>query len=140
MQKTNRIIHIVVGCIFLYSGIVKSIDVTGFAESIMNYQLTDYKLSLLVASTLPYLEILVGSCLIIGVQIKPALTLVLIMMAVFICVISYALFNNIDINCGCFSTKATESNLWTTLSRDVVISFGCLISFFKMETKYVSAY
>lgn len=93
--------RIIVGGILIYASASKIIDPGGFARAIDNYHIIPFGLENIMAIILPWLELIVGICLIIGVFIDGAAFLVIIMMVVFISAITFAILNGYNIECGC---------------------------------------
>ena len=58
--------------------------------------------------TLPWIEIVAGVFLIVGVQVRPSALLTTGMLGVFLGAIIYAFSIGLDIDCGCFSSAATS--------------------------------
>ena len=56
----------------------------------------------IIALIIPFVELILGICLILGIYLRGALTLVVILLIWFIFIISQALFRGIDFDCGCF--------------------------------------
>lgn len=95
------IARILIGGILIYASFNKIVDPGGFAKAIANYHLIPFGLENIMAIILPWLELIIGLCLIIGVFIDGAAFLVIIMMVVFISAITYAILNGYNIECGC---------------------------------------
>jgi len=95
------IARILIGGILLYSSFEKFIDPSGFANAINNYHIIPFGLENSFAIILPWIELIVGICLILGVYIDGAALLVIIIMIIFIIAISYAIISGYNIECGC---------------------------------------
>lgn len=95
------IARILIGGILIYASFNKIVDPGGFAKAIANYHLIPFGLENIMAIILPWLELIVGICLIFGIFIDGAAFLVIIMMVVFISAITYAILNGYNIECGC---------------------------------------
>jgi len=85
----------------------------------------------MMAMVLPWLELLVGVCLIAGIMVDGAAIMCIVMNIVFIFAISQALARGISIECGCFSVSTeTGDNIGLeTILRDIaylVMSFVIL--------------
>lgn len=93
---------------FVYASIHKVFDPAGFAVSIRNYMIIPASWSHIVALTLPWIEIVAGAFLILGVQLRPSALLTTGMLGVFLGAIIYAFSIGLDIDCGCFSSAATS--------------------------------
>ena len=125
----NCLIRKVVGFLFVYAGISKAIDMEGFAASIMAYQLTGPYVSKILASTLPYIEILVGSFLLAGIVEKESLIIIAGLSMIFTGVICYAMTADLQISCGCFVSNPQPGNLFLSVVRNlgiIGVCFYCL--------------
>ena len=95
------IARILIGGILIYSSLEKFIDPSGFASAINNYHIVPFGLENSFAIILPWLELIIGICLILGIFIDGAGFLVIIVMVIFIIAITYALLSGYNIECGC---------------------------------------
>ena len=100
--------RVILGIVLIYASIDKIIHPAEFAKAIGNYNVLPFGLENLLGIVLPVLELLVGTCLVLGIMIDGAAIIAGCMMVVFIIALSQALFRGIDINCGCF--KVTVEN------------------------------
>ncbi len=100
-----------------------------FAGAIFNYQLLPPWGVNAVALVLPWLELLVGLCLALGIWSRASALLVAGMMLVFAAAFSSAKARGLDISCGCFEMGKAEtpsSILWV-LARDLGLCAAALI-------------
>ena len=95
------ITRFLVGGIMIYASLDKIIDPSGFAKAIGNYHILPLGLENTMAIVLPWVELLVGICLIFGIFLDGAASIVVVLMAVFIIAITYAIFSGYNIECGC---------------------------------------
>jgi putative oxidoreductase len=100
--------RLLIGGMFVYASIYKLFDPVSFAVSIRNYMIIPASLSNIVALTLPWIEIVAGGFLILGVLVRPSALLTTGMLGVFLGAIIYAFSIGLDIDCGCFSSAATS--------------------------------
>ena len=100
--------RVILGVILVYASIDKIVHPAEFAKSIGNYNVLPFGLENLLGIILPVLELLVGSCLILGIMLDGSAIITAGMMTVFIIALSQAMIRGIDINCGCF--KVTVEN------------------------------
>ena len=98
----------ILGVILVYASIDKIVHPAEFAKAIGNYNVLPFGLENLLGIVLPILELLVGTCLVLGIMLDGSAIISAGMMVVFIIAISQAIFRGIDINCGCF--KVTVEN------------------------------
>jgi uncharacterized membrane protein YphA (DoxX/SURF4 family) len=95
------ITRILIGGILIFASINKIVDSEGFAGAIDNYHILPFGLENSIAIVLPWLELIIGICLILGVFVDGAAFLVIIIMSVFIFAITYAILSGFNIECGC---------------------------------------
>lgn len=93
--------RILIGGILIYASISKIIDPVVFARAIGNYHLIPFGLENSMSIVLPWVELIVGICLILGIFIDGAAFLVIVMMIVFIVAITFAILSGYNIECGC---------------------------------------
>lgn len=114
--------------VFLYAGVVKALDPAGFAGEIANYQIMPYRLNFLVASTLPFIEILAGLLLVINRKVRSASLVIGGLNLVFIVALSSLLVRGLDIDCGCFR-PGVHSSVTAALWRDVGLMILVVMTF-----------
>lgn len=95
------IARILIGGILIYASIDKIYDPGGFARAIDNYHIIPFGFENIMAIILPWLELIVGLCLIFGLFIDGAAFLVIVMMVIFISAITFAILSGYNIECGC---------------------------------------
>jgi len=118
--------RLILGAVFIYASIDKIQNPADFAKAINNYHVLPFGLENLMALVLPWLELFVGICLIIGVMVDGATILVVLMNIMFIFAISQALARGISIDCGCFSVSS-ESGGSTIGIQTIIRDIGYLI-------------
>ena len=101
-------VQIALGAIFIAAAIPKIADPPSFAHMVYNYRLVPGPLVNITALFMPWLEILAGAALILGVWKKAARDLIAAMLVVFMIAISINLIRNNAIDCGCFDTSAAN--------------------------------
>jgi uncharacterized membrane protein YphA (DoxX/SURF4 family) len=120
-----RILRVIIGGVFIYSGAVKVLDVKGFARMVSQYNLVPDQLLAPVAYGLPIVELLAGFGLIF--EIPGTLTAISGMLVMFIGILWYGILKNLDIDCGCFSTEELtgQDSLRQALYRDLAMIAVC---------------
>ncbi len=122
--------RIILGIVFVYASYDKILHPAAFAKIIYNYQILPDELINLAAIFLPWLELTIGSLLIIGVWLPGSVFIGNILLIIFFCALMYNKARGLDISCGCFSTsegEAPESTLY--LLRDFIFCRNCGLSF-----------
>ncbi len=98
-------IRLIIGALFIYSAITKIIDTDYFVKSLYNYRLLPEASLNFFAVFIPWLELIIGFLLVLGIYVRESALLGTIMMIVFIAAISIAVARGLDIECGCFGTR-----------------------------------
>ncbi|HET7437401.1 MAG TPA: MauE/DoxX family redox-associated membrane protein [Thermoanaerobaculia bacterium] len=118
-------VQLALGAIFVAAAIPKITDPPSFAHMIYNYRILPGGLINLAALTMPWVEILCGLLLILGVWVKPARTIIGLMLVVFMIAISINLARGNAIDCGCFDVSAAGKtyeqrigDMWFVIVRD----------------------
>ena len=101
--------RLLVGGLFVYASIYKIFNPAEFATAIRNYLLLPPVWSNLAALMLPWVEVVAGSFLIFGIQVKPSALLTTGMLIVFLVAIVYAYRTGLDIDCGCFGSPESSA-------------------------------
>ncbi|MFP4422049.1 MAG: MauE/DoxX family redox-associated membrane protein [Desulfococcaceae bacterium] len=117
----HHVLRLFMGGVFLYASYDKILKPAAFAEAVYNYQILPDAAVNLAALTLPWLEFLLGACLIAGVWMPGATAISTGLMLVFVASLVYNQMRGLDIHCGCFSTEITEgpADAWTVV-RDLI--------------------
>ncbi|MEA5115201.1 MAG: MauE/DoxX family redox-associated membrane protein [Geobacteraceae bacterium] len=129
---TYRLLRLCMAGVFMYSGVIKLLDVNGFANMVSQYGLVPDSLLAPVAIGLPVIELLAGVGLLF--EIPGALTAISGMLMMFIFVLWYGVLKNLDIDCGCFSTEELkgQDSLRQALYRDfVMVAVCCYLYLFR---------
>jgi hypothetical protein len=107
--------------VFIYAGAVKLSDPRAFAHAIAQYDLAPEALLPLLALGLPALEILAGLGLILEVRGSPGLTIILLLF--FLAILGYAILQDLDIDCGCFTPAELDAKQGLRLAwrRDLIM-------------------
>jgi uncharacterized membrane protein YphA (DoxX/SURF4 family) len=123
-------IRLVLGIVFIYAAIHKIAHPGDFAQDIYNYRMLPDTFINFMALTLPWLEIICGVLIIVGVFTRGSALLIGFMLLVFIIAISFALLRGLDISCGCFSSGGENTGHGIALDllfRDILMFAGSLI-------------
>ena len=122
------IFRIILGITFIYASYHKILDPLAFSINIHNFHVTPYAVENLAALIIPWLELIVGIFLIIGVFLEGATSITIGLLIFFIIILSQALFRGIDVHCGCFKTAADAgtTDLRIELIKHIVENFVLL--------------
>ncbi len=120
-KKMYLLARVVLGLIFISSGILKMADLESFSKVVEAFAILPSEVCYPFAFGLSVFEIASGIGLCAG--IRGSLLAVVLMLAGFVGVLSYAVWMGYDIDCGCFGPGDPEakafSGLKTALFRDL---------------------
>ena len=111
LYKNSKIVlfsRVVLGIVFVYASIDKIINPIDFSNAIDNYHITPIQLNNIAALIIPWIELVIGICLLAGVFLKGASMISICLLIFFIFIISQALVRGIDLHCGCFDLAQKE--------------------------------
>ena len=131
-RRLVLIFRVVLGVIFIYASLDKIAHPDQFARIIYNYKILPGFLINVFAITLPWVELIAGVLLILGLFTESASLLISFMLMIFVVAISINLYRGVDLNCGCFSTDpAGKKEGASLLIKDFLLLFlGIMIFFF----------
>ncbi|HQB53715.1 MAG TPA: MauE/DoxX family redox-associated membrane protein [Bacteroidales bacterium] len=114
--------RILLGGIFMYTGLIHLSDIEGFTRAVAAYDLLPLWAVNVFAIILPWTEILAGLSIATGVLLRAGSLVTTLLLASFTLAISISLYRELDISCGCFTTSpAAEKISWKDLVRDVAL-------------------
>jgi len=113
-------LRIYLGCIFIYASLNKIPDPGIFAENIAAYRIIPYMGLHLVAIILPWMELVCGFFLILGLRTRAAASILGGLLFMFNLFVIINIFRDSPISCGCFGTvgeaiswkKAAINTIW----------------------------
>ena len=122
-------------CIFIYAGLIKLLDPRTFAHAIAQYDLLPDGLLPLVAIGLPALELLAGLGLIF--EVRGSLTLMAVLLLIFLVILGYAVWHNLDIDCGCFTADELDGQhrVKTAFWRDLIMIGATLFLYWRRRSR-----
>jgi uncharacterized membrane protein YphA (DoxX/SURF4 family) len=125
--------RVLLGGIFVIASLDKILHPGAFAEIIHNYQLLPDGFINLTAIILPWLELLLGLFLIIGLWLPGAALLGTILLLFFWGSLLFNLFRGVNVYCGCFSTASeavsSGSMKWYALRDGIFVMLAFLVCF-----------
>ena len=114
--------RVALGGIFIYASLDKITHPREFAAIIANYAILPGFLVTLPALVLPWLELVAGLCLVAGLWPRASALLLSLLLLAFILALGFNALRGINMNCGCFSTSATDTeNVYVLIFRDLLI-------------------
>ena len=97
----TTVVRVALGCVLVYSGYAKLIDLPASVRATRAYQLLPESLVPLVGNGLPMFELILGVLLVAGLLTRAAAGLTLLLMLAFEVGIASAWARGLAIDCGC---------------------------------------
>lgn len=129
---------------FIFASLDKIANPASFAKDISNYEITPYWINNLVALTLPWVELICGILIIVGLFlfinkksnfIDVPNNIIILMLLWFVFILSIAVYKGLDIDCGC----GISEDKTTPMQRLIEDIYLLLITFFiKFRIKILS--
>ncbi|MDQ3049555.1 MAG: DoxX family protein [Bacteroidota bacterium] len=134
MKSLSWISRMLVGALFIVSGLIKANDAIGFSYKLEEYftvfgtpWMNDY--AVLIAAFVCILEIILGVAVIFGTRMVTVSWLLLLMIVFFTFLTFYSAYFNKVTDCGCFG-DALKLTPWESFTKDLVLLFFVLVIFF----------
>jgi uncharacterized membrane protein YphA (DoxX/SURF4 family) len=121
-------LRVAAGGIFIFTGIAKITDgLATFEDKVAKYQLLPHFLTAPFAYTLPFLEVLVGIYLVVGLMTRVAAAVSVVLMVMFLIAIGQAWARGLAIDCGCAGAALQEKvGPWAFL-RDAALGIPSVV-------------
>lgn len=100
--------RLLLGLVFVYASYDKILHPQAFALAVFNYQIVPDVAVNLIALILPWLELLLGLCLLFAVWLPGAAIAGNGLLVFFLGALVFNQVRGLDIHCGCFSTEIQE--------------------------------
>jgi hypothetical protein len=130
--------RLLIGGMFIIASFYKIIEPASFAKSIIYYHIVPTELINLMALFLPWLELLIGVALIVGITYRGAVWWSNILLVVFIAALISTIARNLDIDCGCFKAGHQATGpAWDSLIFDIVAMVFALQLLFSRSNRWM---
>ena len=128
-------VRIFLGFLFIFSGWFKVMDPALFKDIIIQYDIIPVPWAPWPALVLPFLELVLGVFLLLGIRVRVSAFLSALLMIFFTVIIAINLARGNTFDCGCFELHRfglgiDESISGWLITRDVFICVGFLLVFF----------
>ena len=108
LQWVFHVCRLLLGLVFVYASYDKILHPQAFALAVFNYLIVPDMAVNLIALILPWLELLLGLCLVFGVWLPGATIVGNGLLVFFLGALVFNQVRGLDIHCGCFSTEVQE--------------------------------
>ena len=131
MNALTYISRLVVGSLFIVSGLIKANDPVGFSYKLKDYFAPDVlNLEFLVPIVLPMavlicaIEIVLGVAALFGSKMKLVSWMLLLMIVFFTFLTFYSAYFEKVTDCGCFG-DALKLTPWESFTKDLILLYLC---------------
>ena len=132
------VLRLALGGIFITAGIAKLSNQAEFTNAVIGYGILPDSLARLYGSVLPWAELTIGFCLILGLFTRIASGLVLPVALSFLIANSYAIYRQFQDDCGCFGAFVPMSYP-VSLTLDVLmLLMAAVLLMDKEQIKFLS--
>lgn len=131
----NIIARLLLGLVFLFFGIEKISNPNSFAVEILNYGFFPLFSVNIIAIILPWVEVLVGIFILLGIRLKSSSLLGGFLMLFFIISVAIAMMKGLDISCGCSSSHDLKVG-WQKIFENLGHLILSIYIFFFPASKY----
>ena len=123
--RLRTAIRFVVGGLFVYAGLAKTMDPHPFLRAIGSFRIVPATLIGPLAIVLPSLEVLAGGAWILNRAPRAAAIIIQALSVVFLAALGTAILRGVPADCGCFAALgAGAGSLGMAFARDVVLATG----------------
>lgn len=121
-----RFLRIILGALFLWTGLSKMPQIEDFARTIDTFNLLPQILILPAAIIIPWVEFLTGLSLLLGFKTRWSACVCLGLLCLFVIALGITILRGIDnIACGCFGI-GTDDTLSSALIRNIALIALCV--------------
>lgn len=115
------VLRVAIGLVFVVAGIAKIGHATEFAAQIAGFRLLPQPVIAPLALALPFLEVLLGGYLVVGLFTRASAWTAALLFALFDAAIASAVVRGMTVSCGCFGPNDTTVTTWPEVARDAVL-------------------
>ena len=130
-----------IGWIFISASLDKIVDPSSFSKSISNYEITPYWINNLLALFFPWIELICGILMFVGLYyffknksklIDIPNNIIILMLLWFIFILSIAVYRDLDIDCGC-GISDDNTTPFEKLIEDIYLLITSIIIKFRLR-------
>lgn len=130
-------LRLVVGGVFVYASIDKILHPDQFARIIFNYHLVPASLINISALVLPWVEMLAGVFLILGIWPRAAGLVLTALVVVFLVALSINWVRGVNLECGCFTVSSkAKGAIGELIVRDVLLLIAAIQTTFLASRRF----
>jgi len=131
-------LRLLLGLVFLFASIDKISNPTAYATAITNYKLISGPTAMLLATALPWVELLCAIAVLSGIFRQGATLLLLLMLSVFTIAVITGLIRGLDISCGCFTLDPHVNRIgWQKVLENLGLILASTVLFYSKHSDFV---
>ncbi len=122
--------RLILGATFIYAAYPKIMAPAEFAKLIYGYDLFPPVTINFIAIVIPFIELITGTTIIIGIYTRSSALIINLMLVLFILIISINLIRGHEFDCGCFSVQSDripDSPSFMLVRNLVLLALGIFI-------------
>ncbi len=121
------ILRVAIGAVFVGAGVAKIGHGDLFAAQIAAFGIVPRPLIAPMALLLPFLEVILGGYLVVGLYTRVAAIIAVLQLALFATAIGSAVARGLSLSCGCFGPTDATVTSWPEVARD--LGFAAVAAF-----------
>ncbi|MDR3610600.1 MAG: MauE/DoxX family redox-associated membrane protein [Ignavibacteriaceae bacterium] len=121
------LLRLLLAFVFIFAAIEKISSPGNFSASISNYKLLPSEVINLLAIIIPWIELIAGLLLLLGISVKENSAIITTLLIVFTIAIIISLFRGLNIDCGCFGTAYGSRIGILKISENIILILSGLI-------------
>lgn len=130
------LMRLILGGVFLWAGIVKIPNIEFFSYTVRAYHLLPEFLILPVTILVPWLECVIGLCLILGFWTQASTLIASGLLIAFAGALGTKIYQGVNMSCGCFGFGTERGSLEWVLWQDVLLLSFPLVLFWKQKIPF----
>jgi putative oxidoreductase len=115
------VLRVAIGLVFVLAGASKIGHAPEFAAQIAGFRLLPQAVIAPLALGLPFLEVLLGGYLVVGLFTRASAWTAALLLALFDGAIASAVVRGMSVSCGCFGPGDKTVTTWAEVARDAVL-------------------
>ena len=126
----STVARLVLGAVLLVAGAAKVADPQASVAAVRAYELLPGGWVTVVGWGLPFLELVLGVLLLVGIAVRPAALATAVLMAAFVAAVGSAAARGLSIDCGCFGgggpVPPGQTAYAAEIARDLALLAGAI--------------
>jgi hypothetical protein len=120
------LLRAIVGLCLIAAAVSKIRHPAEFLAAVDGYELFPHPASMLIVIGIPWVELCVGTALLLGLWLRGAFVLAAALFAAFTFVLLSALLRGLQISCGCFGPASASSIGYLDVGRALLLLSACM--------------